>query len=281
MSMVRLWEGRTEEAVGPGQEALGLFRSFDDRVWEVRALWSLCRALAAVGRVDEAVALAEEALARGDERTPATLRGDAAVNVVSVALHLGEPARAVEVLDSALAGAAQNRAELSAMRGLALLQTGRPAEAIEHLETAVAGSPSPGPRANALAVLALACAEMGRSGDALAQADEALALKEATYNDRTMALLARAFGLLQLGRPEEAVVALDGAGHEAAATGDRVLQAHVLVARGRLLEATGDPSAPEVLDAAGACRAGLGVEGGGWDTLFRLAATERRATATS
>ena len=60
-----------------------------------------------------------------------------------------------------------------------------------------------------------------------------------------------------------------------------LLQAHVLVARGRMLEALGDPSAAEVIDAAGACRAGLGIDGGGWDTLFRLAAAEHRAAAAT
>ena len=172
-------------------------------------------------------------------------------------------------------------ADWSAKYGLAFLQTGRPVDAAEHLENAIRETNEPGPRANALALLALADAEMGRSDEALAHAEEALGVSEATYNDRTMALLARAFALLQLGRAQEAVGAMDLAGREAAATGDRVLQAHVLVARGRMLEALGDPSASEVIDAAGACRAGLGIDGGGWDTLFRLAAAEHSAAAAT
>ena len=281
ISTVRQWEGRTEEAIEPGREALALFRSFNDRVWELRALWPLCRALAGAGHVEEAVALADEALAGADEGTRPELYADAAAASVSVALHLGEPARALEVLRDVEATLVHYGADWSAKYGLVFLQTGRPVEAAEHLDSAMRETNEPGPRANALALLALAAAEMGSSDEALAHAQEALGVGEATYNDRTMALLARAFALLQLGRSQEAVDAMDRSGHEAAATGDRVLQAHVLVARGRMLEALGDPSAAEVIDAAGACRAGLGIDGGGWDTLFRLAAAEHRAAAAT
>ena len=111
ISTVKLWEGKTEEALAPGREALALFRSFEDRVWELRALWPLSRALAGAGHVEEGVALAEETLAGLDERTPPQLQADAAAAVVAVALLLGEPARAFEVLASVQRGMAEDGRE--------------------------------------------------------------------------------------------------------------------------------------------------------------------------
>jgi hypothetical protein len=138
-------------------------------------------------------------------------------------------------------------------------------------ETALANASSDGTRANGLALLALVSAADGRPSAALDTAHEVQAISEATYQDRTLALVARGCALVQAGDAAGAQASFDEAERVVDATGDRVHQAAVRLARGRALEQLGSSDAVGVLQTARTRLDAMGIAAEGWDTAFRLA----------
>jgi len=63
------------------------------------------------------------------------------------------------------------------------------------------------------------------------------------------------------------------------ATDDELAKAITELARARVLDALGSPSAPDVLAVARTALAELHVTGDGWDTVFRLAVSPATAPA--
>lgn len=191
------------------------------------------------------------------------------------AVHAGEGERALrellpelsEALDDGTLGSTEGQVS----HALALLQSGRPDEALEWLAAAVRQAANAGPRANALSALALASAGAGRVDEARAAAGEVLGMSVGTYLDRVTALLAVACAAACVGDVDAAVAALDRADSLVAGTDDRLTAAIVVLARARVLEALGDPTAESVLDTARAALLDVSAPADGWDTAFRLA----------
>jgi class 3 adenylate cyclase/tetratricopeptide (TPR) repeat protein len=269
---VRLWEGRTAEAVEPARDAVDLFQGISDIRGQGLSYATLARALAATGRVKEALAV----LDRADLELPdKTLMPVATFARAATAGHVGDAEMARSALadwkaDNAFAGDI-NHAEGQILLGTASLQSGEVGAALRAAETALAEASSDGTRANGLSLLALASAADGRPSAAVEASERVLAIAIATYLDRTLALVARGCALVQAGDQAGAVAAFDEAERIIDATSDRVNQATVRLARGRALEAAGSPDAAGVLATARTRLDAMGIRADGWDTVFRMA----------
>lgn len=265
---VRLWDGRTAEAIEPATEAVRLFRSMTDLRGNGLAYGTLSRVLVACGRVEEGMAVLDEA---EHVTSPSALFQDMTFVRAGVATQLGRPHDAQAALAEWHAGGSLtgdiNRSAGLALLGLALLQGGEVDRAAGRLEEAVATAPADGPRANALALLALARVAQGRLGDAQQAGDGALAIEAKTYIDTSLALVARAYVAGQVGDDAGARAAFDEALATVDASGDRLHQAATRLA---LVHGLGTEEARE---GARARLVQLGLDLEGWDTAFRLAAT--------
>jgi hypothetical protein len=122
------------------------------------------------------------------------------------------------------------------------------------------------------AALALAHAVAGSAEEAIAVADRTDAVEQGTYLDRIGAGFGRGFGLVRLGRTEEARTALEAAVALADGTGDRLNQALTRLALSWALVASGAPDADAVRSDAKERLATIGLIETEWDAVFRRAA---------
>ncbi|HVF73842.1 MAG TPA: adenylate/guanylate cyclase domain-containing protein [Acidimicrobiales bacterium] len=273
LGAVRLWDGRTTEAIDPAREAVRLFTGIADIRGQGLAYATLSRALVAAGRVREGVAVLDEA-------DQAVIVNDITLNNgfarAGVANHMGDPQTALAQLagwkaaDAAPADMATS--EGNALHGLALLQSGDVEGALDSARKAVDAAPAPGSKAAALALVALVLAAARRPTEALEAAETTLSIEVHTYLDNVLSLVATACALVQLGDEPGARAAFDQAEAVVDATGDRIHQAGVRLARARALEALGAADACEALDEARVRLAQLDIPATGWDTAYRLAA---------
>jgi ATP/maltotriose-dependent transcriptional regulator MalT len=139
------------------------------------------------------------------------------------------------------------------------------------LETALPRVKDVGPRAAALGASALVKAAVGDVEGARARAAEVAALPGGTYMDLVLSLLGSACAAARMGDDDVAAADLDEATALLHATDDRVTPAVVALARGRVLEALGDPAADAVLHAARRDLDALDLPATGWDVAFRHA----------
>jgi tetratricopeptide (TPR) repeat protein len=284
LASVRLWEGRTSEAIEPAREARELFRAMQDLRGEVQATGVLARSLVASGRVGEGLSLLDDLRTLSHPSHMGAFGADAGVAIANVTIHLGDGETALTALADRVPKVGMGLVEVpevACYRGLALLQLGRIDEAVASLEVALDGAKAAGPRAASSATMALAQAAAGNLTAAVSAAEEALATDVATYLDRVYAILALAFVAVQAGdatgakaRFAEALLIVDG-------TGDRMQQAAVRLARARGLEALGDPRADEAIADAGGHFELLGLPATGWDTAYHLAAQPRPQLGTA
>jgi tetratricopeptide (TPR) repeat protein len=281
LSGVRLWDGRAGDAVEPAQEAVRLFRGLTDLRGQSMAFGTLARALAAAGRADEALATLDEAaevLTPGFTEDLSFIRG-------GVLTHLG----LVDEFTASLAWYAESKVFAADMVrsngltlfGLAELQMGRAAEATAHLKEAVELAVADGPKANALSVLALCHVATGCPDAARDAAAAALEIDTRTYLDSMYALVARGFASVQAGDVAGAEAAFSAAQDAVDGTSDRVQQAAVRLAHGLAWSALGLDSADAVLDEARGRLGALGLDGAGWEQVFRLAASGSGTAAMS
>jgi hypothetical protein len=89
--------------------------------------------------------------------------------------------------------------------------------------------------------------------------------------DLVLSLLGAGCAAARSGDEEAALGALDEAAALLEATDDRVTPAVVALARGRVLEALGDPAADDALAAARRDLDALDLPAKGWDVAFRHA----------
>ena len=279
LSGVRLWDGRAADAVEPAQEAVRLFRGLVDLRGQSMAYGTLSRALAATGRVEEAMATLEQAsevLTPGFTEDLSFIRG-------GVLTHLGVvdefSAGLAWYTESKVFAADMVRSNGLAVFGLAELQLGRATQATTHLKESVELAVADGPRANAYSLLALAHATTGCPDAAREAASAALEIEARTYLDSVYALLARGFASVQAGDVGGAEAAFAAAREAVDATGDRVQQAMARLAHGLARAALGLDDA--VLDDARGRLAALGLDGAGWEQVFRLAVSGSGEAAMS
>ena len=269
---VRMWDGRTDEAIEPSREALALFQELDDTPRVVQAAAGLARTLAAAGRVAEAREEIDTYIGLaggGDPETPVGMM------LAGTILQLGDAELALETLTrdqpAANVGGDMGRSEGRTQVGLALLQLGDARHAVEELEAAVGDAPADGPRANALAVLALGRTCVGDPDGALAAAEEVPRIDAATYADRSMAALAAGLAHVQRRDVDAAVSSIEASLAVADATGDRLLQAILRLGAAESLGSLEHPLAAAWREEAESRLGAMGVEALGWRNAFRLA----------
>ena len=160
---VALWSGRPVTALEQARDAVARFRAIGDSWGESQGLFVLVRALAAAGRIDEA--LDELDAGRSDDHGPAAAPNDILALVrAQMLVHIGDP----EALPAALhlgtgeGGTFAMNTELRMMLGMSLLQAGRVDEAISELEGARAQVPDPDQGPGAAIRTALASGGRGR-----------------------------------------------------------------------------------------------------------------------
>ena len=194
LANLRLWSGRLDEAETLAARTLAGFREAGDRYGVMQALAPLSRVRAALGKTIEAERGSEELVALGHSFGELGL---ALQGAAGVALHLGDAERALvlteQVLDRQRAtGAATD--EATVLRALALTQLGEVDEATSSIETIdVSDFPF------GLAARALVRAAGGDAAGALADAAALADVRNPTYFDRSLALLASVLAQIDVG----------------------------------------------------------------------------------
>jgi class 3 adenylate cyclase/tetratricopeptide (TPR) repeat protein len=276
---VSLWSGRPDAAVECARDAIAQFGAIGDSWGETQARVVLVRALAAAGRVDDAIA-----------ELDGTALGRAGVPLLSMSGNVRDLVRAQVLVHAGdldgLAAALHVRGnsdhaytlgvEVRMMLGLALLQAGRTDEALVELEGSRAQviDLDTGPGAAARSALALALAAAGESERARELAQQGAG--KGTYLDQQGCAIGGAFALLQLGDPG-AVDAFDALLAAVDETDARLDQAIVRLARARAWAVLGRDDAEAVESDAQCSTASLGRDLAGWDRVFTLAATPKGA----
>jgi class 3 adenylate cyclase/tetratricopeptide (TPR) repeat protein len=271
-----LWLGRTDEAVSASSAARDQFASIDDATGELRAVATLSRALLASGDLKKARELLVTASALANSGMDADGREMGRLITAGTAVQLGEAHQALTIgelleppgMDSTV-GLPVDR---EVPRGIALLQMGRDDRAEAVLRSAYERATGPGSVHAAGAALSLAHAVTGAAADAIAVADRTDEVEQGTYLDRIGTLFGRGFGLLQLGRGDEARACLEQAVATADGTGDRLNQALTRLALSWGLIALGSADAQAVRDDAKARLELIGLAETEWDAVFRRAA---------
>ena len=199
LASVALWEGATGEALDEAEAAVGLLGAIGHRWAHMLALVVHARALAHAGRPDAALQGVEHGLSVADtlDAGPGTALVDQAA--AATLLHLGLPDRAVPLLTRHPGTpAGPNHARLCA---LAALQQGDLSAAQESARRSVdlPISPSVDAANHGVAALVLAAADV--DGEVEDHVVAVLDNPTASFQDRSMALLARAW--VALGREDD------------------------------------------------------------------------------
>jgi class 3 adenylate cyclase/tetratricopeptide (TPR) repeat protein len=274
LASIRVWQGRTVEAVAHGREAWRTFAGLDDDWGELQAVGPLSLALMLTGEFDEAERLRAEIQSRAEAHPAlASYERYCAGVTAMLSVGMGEPQRALDALagdDTVPGDRRYGSNDTLVTRGLALLQLGRTDDAVELLTTTVASMTQPGPRSQTSAALALALAADGQIDEARTVAASVID-GEASYIDRSMALIALACASVQAGDTPAAIDALDRATRVVAGTQDRLTDAIVALARARVLEALDQPFAGGAEVEAQDRLMAIRIEARGWDNAIRLA----------
>ncbi|MDQ3738277.1 MAG: AAA family ATPase [Actinomycetota bacterium] len=187
LANVRLWTGRVAEAEPIAERAVSGFRKLKDPFGTIQAMAPLNRIRIALGKTADAERGVEESLSLAESVGDGGLALQAAVGV---AMHVGDPAKALTLADRALDQRRRTGADASevlVMQSLAQCQSGAADEALATLEGLdVAGLPF------GRSVQALARA---LTGDASGAAEDAAAVRKLqgpSYFDTSIAVLAAA-----------------------------------------------------------------------------------------
>ena len=270
LAWLRLWSGRADEAVELARQAHAMFQEIGYQWGEGMALGPLARGLLAAGDAAGARELVGSIKAAAPMLTGARSQTTVSVLPAAVAVQLGQPEQALAELRDA--GEAMpdsiDAVERLVLHALALTQLGRAAEAVAELGP-VADQRDPG--GFALSTLAMAMAAAGRPAEATATAERVGDLDDATYLDRTVALVAAGCAAAQRGDANGADRAFTRAAQLIDGTDDRLTQAIVRLCWGRAFEALGAPGTTALLDDAQRRLQFMGVDGDGWDTAFLAA----------
>jgi hypothetical protein len=270
VASLRLWSGRTTEAVTLAEQAQRTFTNLGDAYGGAQAGAVLGRALVMAGRVEEGFALLAASSAPARDGDGASTEGfPTRFARVAAALQIGEPHRGAPVLAEieAAASAGLGGDDGAAVLAAAALMDGDVAAAVNHL----AGARRDGVDPNVLAVEALTAAACG-SGQAGALADRVDRVEGATYLDRATANLAAALeAATGDAGPGEAQRRLSIARSVVHPTDDRVAKAVVELGAAAVASRLALPEASEVAAEAEHLVASLGIDPTGWNRVFALA----------
>jgi class 3 adenylate cyclase/tetratricopeptide (TPR) repeat protein len=275
------WQGNIAASVESLEEARQIFVDISDRWGQLRAVMPLARGLQAIGQRAEADLLLHDAetiveeypSGSSERRMPAFLG-------IELAVQRGDGQAALDLMASMNLDwevASPGGTEGAVNRAMALAMVGDAAGALPVLKPVAGHVADVGPSGNILSAYAMVLAANGDTAAARKQADRVHGLDGGTYLDHALAYLALACASAADGDREAALAALDGADQRLSPTDDALAKAVAQLARARVLEALGVPSASDVLAVARAALTELSVDGVGWDTVFTSAT--RRAAA--
>jgi tetratricopeptide (TPR) repeat protein len=280
---VRLWDGRSGEAVERAEEALAIFERLDDDYGRLQSTGVLGRALVSAGRIGEALGCLG-ALRDIEHMTPTEReRLFHGMALAGSANAMGDLSLAAGVLEGAEVTSASDRAvegELAVSLALHLAQRGEPERAHDVLATGCAVEVEGG-GGNATAVAAVVHAALGDLDGAIGAAERVRADDRSTYIDRMVAGLAQALALMAR---EDAAGCGEVLARTAAmvdATDDVLAQAVVRLAAARLAAAGGPAAAVELARDAEERLATLGIDAEGWRRLFDTALRGSVSSAAS
>jgi tetratricopeptide (TPR) repeat protein len=280
---IRLWTGRTESAAARADEAVRLFEAIGDRYGEIQARLPLGRALAAMGRIDDAFTAVEPVRRYAEDNMADQPKSFFLGGVLGIAIHVGDVERAAE-LAAVTPDAYSGSSDVPVINGeretaLALLElmSGDSMAAVRRLDdlTSLPGRWSD--HAYTASARALAATAAGRLAEARTLADEVLDDSSSSYLDRLTAGVARGLALARDG-DRAAIAALEDVQRDVDATEDRVARALARLATGIALEALGEDGG-EVLAEAATRLGALGLDAAGWHAAYSAAAGATRAPA--
>ncbi|MCU1499873.1 MAG: hypothetical protein JWM47_3826 [Acidimicrobiales bacterium] len=268
LASVRLWSGQSAEAVELAGRARRTFESIGEAYGLGLATAVLGRSMVMVGRVEEGFALlADSEVPVGNHGMSRAAAGQMArFTRLTAAIQVGEPARAVDVVQELEAWQEIGGDDPSVALGLVALQHGDVDGAGSALRL---DHETEDP--NLAAAQTLLAAALG-SADTGERADRVASLNGATYLDRAMAQLGAALQAAADGRPESATGRIEAARLLVDATDDLVSQSVVGLAAAEVAHRLGEPDAPDQMARAGRTATNLGIEPVGWTRLFDLTA---------
>lgn len=272
LGQIALWRGRPGDALDLCDEVRERFSEIDDNYGVFQTRIPVPRALACLGRLDEAQgaieALAEAAIpvAGGAQAVPAIVHA-------SIGDHVGDadwcerpgPGDGNPVI-------AATGAEHRIASGILRLQSGDAHGAVEVLEREHAEAFTESAVASSGGVLAMARSAVGQAREALALTDRLLDLEVGSYLDRLQAWMGRAFAATRLGDTELATTAAARAVELADDTSSPLDHAITRLALAVVLEALEDPGAPTARTDAEAHLDRIDLKAPGWRRAFALAA---------
>lgn len=272
-AVVRLWTGRTSEAVDMAASGLDLFREVHDRFGQARVVWPLARGLAMRGDFDAARQVLADVRETMDlapvGRLTAEDQAVFAVARAAVEVHVGHPEAALEVMASVTdefglsetaswlrgggrdappvdemvrAMAAGTSIDLVTVVVMACLQTGRVAGAGAILAASAAELGPLRHSAPVQAVEALVEVASGRTDEACRMATEVLRDERASYLDRTLAGIATALAAARIGDLDAVGDAFSTARAAVDHTGDLLTRAVVRLVETRVFDAVASGS---------------------------------------
>ncbi len=292
MASIQLWTGATTAAVELAESARRRFDLLHDEYGLEQSASVLGRALVMVGRVEEGFALLAapyRPVVSATGRVPVVDLNDASpglpgaggagtqrgvvVNLahLGTALQVGEPARALGLVDELLARHGGSD-DIEVSRALLALQDGDLDEAARHLGDDPDADTDTDTHAHRLVVRALWRALSHCPGVA-DLADRADGLPGATYFDRIIGQIAVALAAVSAGHLDDAQFGVDEARRLAAATDDHVAQAVVELAATEVALRANDPELSEVTARAARLVDALGIAPVGWARLLALGRT--------
>ena len=278
MSGVRLWSGRSSEAITSAADALTLFEGINDRFGMAQATATVGRAMVTAGRIPEGLRVLQEAIDHhpvfDDAEEPDQLRLLLGVGLAGSAVQIGDAHLAQDVVNSAPTDGLEPKTighgDGLVADALGLLQRGRVEAAVERVLPVVEleghGDPSP----YAQSVLALAMAAAGKQAEVDELADQVIHALRATYLDKMNARLA---SLLSRARLADRSVVDDFAvlATDLDQVDDPVAQSIVALAAAEAYSVNGWPEAIDARRHAELRLDGLGIRAQGWRTLFAVA----------
>ena len=260
---IRLWVGRTGEAVDEADLAVVALRAAGDPVGLEQALSVAGRAGVMAGNVEHG----QDLLAEARTQSASTSTGFARSVSRSTEVQLGQPESAVADLEAGVdpPQTPVGLDEQQTISALALTQVGRIDEALELLGVGDGAPPVDGRSGYTVSAIALVCAAAGRVDDAVVAATAALAdADRVTYLDRLAAEL-----VLALVAPgPDGDDAQERARSTAAATEDVLAHALVVLAHSVRLEASHRPSS-SIADDCERRLAVLGISDTRWREVYR------------
>lgn len=269
-----LWSGRAITAVERSTSAVQTMRELGDPWGIGQAAAIRVRALAAAGRVHEALAELDDQIAELDQSSRDHTHSFAHTNRVQVLIAAGAAAALPAALHLQISVDSEAPVPFGHERCIclarALLQAGRVEESIAEFERMVPRLPdlSTGSGAALRAALTLALAAGNRLDDAEVHIDAGV---RGSYLDGLQLDLAAAFVALRRSDPD-ALARFDEIVTQLDATEAILEQAIVRIARAQAYAAVDDPRSVEARADADRALEAADIAMPGWETTFRLAA---------